>query len=326
MQPRPSTEPEEFASDRFRDAFEFGLLPTWLCDLEQQFIEVNDAFCGMLGRERDQILQRHFSEFTHPEEREIDAHETTLMLRGERDSYAREERLLREGGRVIWGLVAVRLVRDGAGMPLYFVGQANDLTEYRQREQRLRHLADHDPLTGLLNRRGFGRELRRHVSRLARYGSKGALLMLDLDNFKGYNDANGHAGGDELLRAVSESLGSRLRGGDMLGRIGGDEFAVLLPEVTPEQAEVVAAALVQSVRELSRDGTPKVTASVGIFCFDQSERLSEDGAMIGADLAMYAAKHGGRDRHAPFSKRMAPQGDPMLLASPLSSPIDRAKR
>jgi len=221
-------------------------------------------------------------------------------------------------------LAATRLIRDPEGEPLYFVGQATDLTEYHTREQRLRHLADHDPLTGLLNRRGFGRELRRHVSRLTRYGITGAMLMLDLDNFKAYNDAHGHTGGDELLQTVSSELSERLRGSDLIGRIGGDEFAVLLPEVSAEQAEVVAAALVQSVRDLSRPGEPTVTISVGIFVFDDVERPSEDRAMVGADLAMYAAKRGGRDRHAPFSARTLEDAGAMLFARPVARPADPA--
>jgi diguanylate cyclase (GGDEF)-like protein len=266
----------------------------------------------------------HVSEFTHPDERATEAQDAGDMLAGEREGATREKRLLRADGRAIWVLAATRLIRDAEGEPLYFVGQASDLTDYHVREQRLRHLADHDPLTGLLNRRGFGRELRRHVSRLMRYGTTGALLMLDLDNFKAYNDAHGHAGGDKLLQAVSNGLSERLRGSDLIGRIGGDEFAVLLPEVSSEQAEVVAAALVQSVRELDQPGEQPVTISVGIFCFDDVERLSEDRAMVGADLAMYAAKHGGRDRHAPFSPRTLEDAEAMLLAAPVARPSDPA--
>jgi diguanylate cyclase (GGDEF)-like protein/PAS domain S-box-containing protein len=323
ISPAQNQDSSDPAEDRYRSAFEHALLPAWICDIEQRYVDVNDALCQMLGRPREELLGRHFSDSTHPDERLADAEQAEAMLTGQRDSCTREKRMIRADGRVIWVLVAVRLVRDAGGAPLYFVAQANDLTDYHLREQRLRHLADHDPLTGLLNRRGFGRELRRHVSRLARYGTKGALLMLDLDNFKGYNDAHGHAGGDELLRAVGSGLGARLRAGDVLGRIGGDEFAVLLPEASPEQADVVAAALVLSVREIEQDGDPKVTASVGIFCYNDMERLSEDGAMISADLAMYAAKHGGRDRHAPFSGRMAIEPDPMLL-EPVASPSDPA--
>ncbi len=323
MQPRLPAE-SEGSPDRFRSAFTHAPLPAWICDLEQRYTDVNDALCEMLGRSHHELVGQPASEFSHPDERTGDLRDMESMLTGERDGCTREKRLLRADGTIIWVLVAMRLIRDPNGIPLYFVAQANDLTDYHLREQRLQHLADHDALTGLLNRRGFGRELRRHISRLARYGTKGALLMLDLDNFKGYNDAHGHGGGDELLRAVSTGLSRRLRAGDIIGRIGGDEFAVLLPEASREQASVVAGALVESVREVPQESGPKVTASVGIFCFDDVERLSEDGAMVGADLAMYEAKHGGRDRHAPFSGRTPRTDDPARLSAPVADPSDPA--
>ena len=295
----------EVSVDRFRSAFDHGLLPAWICDPQQRYTDVNEALCEMLGRPREELIGRAVSDSSHRDEVTGDQQEFESMLTGERDGCTREKRLVRADGTpdgaVIWVLVATRLIRARDGTPLYFVAQANDLTDYRLREQRLRHLADHDALTGLLNRRGFGRELRRHISRLERYGSKGALLMLDLDNFKRYNDAHGHAAGDDLLQTVSVGLSRRLRAGDMIGRIGGDEFAVLLPEASGDQASVVGAALVEAVREIPQGDDRPVTASVGIFSFDDVEQLSADGAMVGADLAMYAAKRAGRDRHAPFS-------------------------
>jgi diguanylate cyclase (GGDEF)-like protein/PAS domain S-box-containing protein len=301
LMPADPESPADPAHDRFRSAFEDVPLPTWICDLQQRCTDVNDALCQMLGLSRELVVGRHFSEFAHPTDRLTDERDASEMLAGERDGYTRERRLIHADGKVIWVLAAVKLIRGTAGAPLYFIAQASDVTEYHLREQRLRHLADHDPLTGVLNRRGFGHELRRHISRLERYGTKGALLMLDLDHFKDYNDAHGHAGGDRLLQAVATGLSGRLRSGDVLGRIGGDEFAVLLPETTSEQAEVVAAALVQSVRETSQAGDPAITASVGIFSFHENERLSDDEAMVGADLAMYAAKHEGRNRYSLFS-------------------------
>ncbi len=292
---------EKPAAGRYRVAFEQALMAEWFCDTDLTLVQVNDSLCELLGRSCNELEGSNLAEFTHPDELRLDGHERAEMLSGVRESCTREKQLLRSDGSIIWAIVATRLIRAADdGTPLYFFGQAADVTEHHLREQRLRHLADHDSLTGLVNRRGFGRELRLHISRLGRYGAKGALLMLDLDNFKGYNDVHGHAGGDALLKTVANVLSERLRGGDVLGRIGGDEFSVLLPEATPEQAEVVAAALVQAVRELEQQNSPGVTASVGIFCFDDADSLSEHHAMVGADLAMYAAKHAGRDRHAPL--------------------------
>ncbi len=310
--PGLSSETDDVAAERYRIAFEHAVLPAWFCDTELRLTEVNEALCQMLGRPREVLLGKQLSEFTHTDDRGGGGQDSALLLSGERVASAREQQMLLPDGSALWAFVVMSVVRDADGRPSYLVGQATDLTEHHTREQRLRHLADHDPLTGLVNRRGFGRELRRHVSRIARYGAKGALLMLDVDNFKGYNDVNGHAGGDALLQGVAQRLSARLRGGDVIGRIGGDEFAVLLPEVTPEQAEIVGAALVQSVRELGAGTEPRVTASVGIFCFDERHGLSEHSAMVGADVAMYAAKHAGRDRHAPFTLWTSTSASPSM--------------
>jgi diguanylate cyclase (GGDEF)-like protein/PAS domain S-box-containing protein len=295
----PLSETEASAADRYRSAFEHAVLPAWFCDSQLRLTEVNAAFCEMLGRTREQLVGRRLPEFIHPSEHDDDEHELRSLLSGERDAVAREKRMLRPDNAMLWALVVMSTARDADGRVSYLVGQATDLTEHHRRETRLRHQADHDPLTGLVNRRGFGRELRRHISRVERYGATGALLMIDLDNFKIYNDTNGHAGGDALLQTVAIALTARLRAGDVVGRIGGDEFAVLVPAATTEQAEVVGAALVESVRELGQDSDPPVTASVGIFCFDDQPELSEHHAMVGADLAMYAAKSAGRNRYAP---------------------------
>ena len=286
---------------RYRIAFQHAVLPAWFGDGELRLTEVNDALCAMLGRSREELLGRRLSEFARADAPAGEERNAAPLRKGEHSASAREQQLLRADGSPIWALVTQTVVRDPDGTVRFLIGQATDLTEHRLREKRLRHLADHDPLTGLVNRRGFGRDLRRHTSRIVRYGAKGALLMLDLDGFKAYNDANGHAGGDALLQAVAHGLDTRLRGGDVVGRIGGDEFAVLLPEATPHQAEVVAVALVQAVREIGLAGKPQVTVSVGIFCFNEQNGLSEHHAMVGADLAMYSAKHAGRDRHAPFT-------------------------
>jgi diguanylate cyclase (GGDEF)-like protein/PAS domain S-box-containing protein len=297
----PSPETASPTEDRYRLAFEHAVLPAWFCDPDLYLTEVNAAFCEMLGRPRDELVGKPLMDFVHPDERAEEERERVSLPSGERGASAREKRMLRPDNAMLWALVVLSVVRDDDGRPIYIAGQATDLTEHHRREARLRHQADHDPLTGLVNRRGFGRDLRRHVSRLQRYGAKGALLMIDLDNFKAYNDTNGHAGGDALLHTVAIALTARLRAGDVVGRIGGDEFAVLLPEATPEQAEIVGAALVESVRELGKGSEPRVTASVGVFNFDDEHGLSEHDAMVGADLAMYAAKNAGRDRYTPFT-------------------------
>ncbi len=128
------------------------------------------------------------------------------MLEGELSSHRAERRYLHASGSAVWVAVNSTLVRNADGKPLHFLSQMQDITERRRHEAELRHMADHDPLTGLLNRRSFERELERHVAYVERYGPKGAAIVLDLDHFKTINDTLGHSAGDELIVRVAHAL------------------------------------------------------------------------------------------------------------------------
>jgi diguanylate cyclase (GGDEF)-like protein len=177
-----------------------------------------------------------------------------------------------------------------------------DVTERRQFEDRLQHLAEHDPLTDLYNRRRFADELEREAARSARYSSGGALLLMDLDNFKGVNDNYGHVWGDEVLRGVARVLQSRVRGTDVLARLGGDEFAILLPEADEVRAVKLAEELLEVLRSQSVEsdqGAIEITTSFGVVTLDA---IRDSGAdpLVAADAAMYRAKGDGRDRLAVY--------------------------
>jgi diguanylate cyclase (GGDEF)-like protein len=175
------------------------------------------------------------------------------------------------------------------------------VTERRKFAEQLEHMALHDPLTGLLNRRGFDDELAGHVARCRRYGPDGALLVLDLDHFKRVNDTLGHHAGDGLIAAVARLLRSRLRETDVLARLGGDEFAVLLPRGGLEEAGRVGSALLRALAEEAAEslGIPRrrpVTGSIGIAAF--TEDATPQDVLAAADIAMYDAKDAGRDQLA----------------------------
>ncbi len=177
-----------------------------------------------------------------------------------------------------------------------------DVTERRRYEQRLQHLADHDSLTGLYNRRRFDEEVERELSRTARSGSRGAAPSIDLDNFKAINDSAGHAAGDTVLREVARTLDARLRDTDVLARLGGDEFAVLLPTTGPQAARVTAEQLLEALRncEIDVDGTLfRISASIGVALVEPGSLANE--ILVSADLALYAAKTEGRDRIVVFT-------------------------
>jgi diguanylate cyclase (GGDEF)-like protein len=171
--------------------------------------------------------------------------------------------------------------------------------ERRRSEERLQYMADHDPLTGLLNRRRLEEELERHAAEVRRYGSTGALLLLDLDRFKHVNDVLGHKAGDELLVSVASLLRERLRSSDVVARLGGDEFALLLPRGGADEASKLADDLLTAVREravvVSAGQRRGITASIGIALFDDPAEATGDDVLLKADLAMYDAKEAGRD-------------------------------
>ena len=166
-----------------------------------------------------------------------------------------------------------------------------------ERMQRLEREASHDSLTGLKNRRRFEEDLRTAMARSRREGTTGALLMIDLDNFKRVNDSRGHPAGDRLIKEIAEVLRRRTRESDALARLGGDEFAIVLPRCSLSEARVVAEAIAEAIRQHAPEDTDvePITASVGIAMFGDDPRVSFASLVSEADTAMYAAKDSGRD-------------------------------
>ena len=185
------------------------------------------------------------------------------------------------------------------GSVTHVVGTGIDVTETREWaaertavEERLRHIADHDALTGLYNRRRFEQELDRHITHGRRYGMDGALLVMDLDRFKQVNDGHGHRAGDHVLADVAKALRQRLRESDILARFGGDEFAVLMPHGGAPEAAELANLMVTSVnRDVTTPAGP-LDASVGYALFEHAT-TSSDEVLSRADDAMYADKAAG---------------------------------
>jgi diguanylate cyclase (GGDEF)-like protein/PAS domain S-box-containing protein len=187
------------------------------------------------------------------------------------------------------------------GSVTHVVGTGIDVTETREleaervvAEERLRHIADHDGLTGLYNRRRFEQELDRHIVHGRRYGMDGALLVIDLDRFKKVNDGHGHRAGGRVLAAVAAVLRKRLRESDILARFGGDEFAVLMPHGGAAEAAELANLVVNAVRREVTTPAGPLDASVGWALFEDST-ISSSEVLSRADDAMYADKaDGGR--------------------------------
>jgi len=166
-----------------------------------------------------------------------------------------------------------------------------ELAEARARIAELEQRADVDPLLDILNRRGFERELKRSLAYMKRYGAAAALVYIDLDRFKAINDQHGHAAGDRLLKAVARELTGRVRASDVVGRLGGDEFGVLMWNVSEPQAAMRARELENRIEWLSLEqgpAQPGVGASAGVVML--AAELDAAGAIDAADRAMYARK------------------------------------
>ncbi|MBL8260430.1 MAG: EAL domain-containing protein [Candidatus Competibacteraceae bacterium] len=171
-----------------------------------------------------------------------------------------------------------------------------DITARKKAELRLAWLADHDPLTGLYNRRRFTQELNEAVAAARRYRRAGALLFLDLDQFKYINDTSGHHAGDRLLQRLGELLPSILREVDVIGRLGGDEFAVILNQATADEAVQVAKKILAHICEIEfpvEERVHKLSASIGIALFPE-HGINIEELLARADLAMYQVKDSGR--------------------------------
>jgi diguanylate cyclase (GGDEF)-like protein/PAS domain S-box-containing protein len=209
-----------------------------------------------------------------------------------------ETERVRKDGTLINVSLTASPIRDASGRIGSVAIIARDTTERARYEERLRHLADHDQLTGLFNRRHFDEQLKRELARAGRYADHSAVLSIDIDNFKSINDSAGHAAGDAVLVQMARVLSNRFRSSDLVARLGGDEFGVLLSEVGAREARAAAEDLLHEIRSSPAiyGGKPfRISASIGVAAFESDDATAGE-VLVNADLAMYAAKTGGRDR------------------------------
>jgi diguanylate cyclase (GGDEF)-like protein len=180
-----------------------------------------------------------------------------------------------------------------------------DITERKQYEEKLKQLALHDPLTGLPNRIYFSERIKEEMNRANLTKRLLAVFTLDIDKFKEINDTMGHDIGDKVLKEFSKRVKSALRKDDTFARVGGDEFVILLPDLTDENNTVeVADRILQSVRCEMNVGSysASITTSIGIS-FYSDYKQEEKVLLKQADIALYEAKKYGRDRYQIFSRK-----------------------
>ncbi len=297
------------SEERFRLAFEQNMAPMLFVDLDDVVIAANDAFCRMIGFSREDLIGRDSTPFTHPDDVGIteESHRRATLSDLSQDRYVK--RYLRRDGRTVIVEVLRSPARDSTGKTLYYVISERDVTEEHALTAQLSHQALHDPLTGLANRALFEDRLAHAYARVTRQHSLGAVLLLDLDDFKGVNDVHGHLVGDQLLVAVARRFEQTLRSADTIGRFGGDEFLYLAEGLSsPDDAVDVATRLMGVLAEPFFIGGVQIEqrASIGVVVW---EGESKDPAEIirDADVALYEAKSKGQGHHVIFTPSMHQQ-------------------
>jgi diguanylate cyclase (GGDEF)-like protein/PAS domain S-box-containing protein len=296
------------SEERFSSAFDFAAIGMALVAVDGRYLQVNSSLTHILGYDREELLNLNFRNLSQDGEchkmLEHQLHQVPLdaltLLPIEVQCFHKTV------GKMVWVLLSGSLVRNGAGEPQYFIIQVQDISERKAIEQQLTYIANHDALTGLLNRQQFHNRLTETLTYSQRHGSKLALIFLDLDRFKLINDTLGHWIGDLLIKAVAERLKKSFRSNDTLARLGGDEFIMLLSDI--EHIEDVARIAQKTIDLLTQPFTLEgndivVTASVGISVFpddgDNSQTL-----MMNADSAMYLAKERGKNNYQFYTLAM----------------------
>lgn len=294
----------ERAESGYQAAFEDAPVGMAQVSADGRLQRVNPALCAMVGYSRADLEGRDLLSLLHPDDAWDAASSIDKLLSRQSVDYRAEGRYINARAETIWVAVSSAAVLGNDGEIDHMLMHFLDITDRKNAEEQLQQLANHDPLTGLLNRRGFEAELERQATLVERYGPAGALLLLDLDHFKQVNDTLGHSAGDQLIVAIADVLRRTVRDSDVVARIGGDEFAVILPEDGRLEAEHVAEKILHATRgEVTMlDGQyPRtVTASIGVAMFDDPGLTGKD-VLINADVTMYDAKQSGRDRSATFS-------------------------
>jgi len=291
---------------RFRSAFDDASVAMALMDFDGHYVRVNTAFCQMLGYDEAELLGLHSADVTYPDDRHLHLPYARQLYAREIDSFQVEKRYQRRDGQPVWTILNLSRVRGDDGERGHFLAQMQDMTERKRLEAQLRHDALHDTLTGLPNRALLLDRLEQSLAHSRRHERATAILFLDLDNFKVVNDSLGHSEGDRLLVDTAARIAGCVRDEDTVSRFGGDEFAILLPDVTDlsdavEVAGRIAVAFAEPFRLAGREIA--ITTSTGIV-LSRDTLDTPDDLLRHADVAMYRAKQLGKNRYDVFDAEM----------------------
>ncbi len=285
------------SEERFRLLYERAPVAYQSLDRHGRILEVNEAWLAQLGYPPEAVIGHLFSEFLAPGQGNL-LQDRFCQFLATGEVHGADFDIVSKDGDILVFEVEGRIGRDAEGRFKQTHCVLHNITERKALERRLAHLAATDALTGLANRRHFLDQMALALARQKRYDTPTALLMLDLDWFKTVNDRYGHAAGDEVLRHASTVMASSLRRIDLIGRLGGEEFAILLPDTEADGAHEFAERLRQLVASQPARTGPSdipITLSIGVTLFVAHDD-DIDTILARADRALYRAKENGRNR------------------------------
>jgi diguanylate cyclase (GGDEF)-like protein/PAS domain S-box-containing protein len=298
------------SENRFRIMADSAPVLIWIAGADRRFTYFNKVWLQFTGRQLNREIGHGWLESVHEEDRPsfMAAFENAFAMRAE---FSLEFRMRRMDGDYRWLLGHGVPYFDAEGDFLGYIGSCLDITERHQMEQQVRQLAFFDQLTGLPNRTLLLDRLKQAITASDRSGRCGALLFIDLDNFKSLNDTQGHDVGDLLLKEVARRLLHCVRDGDTVARLGGDEFVIVVTNLSVHDSEsanhveTVAEKILATLNQGYRFGgiAHHSTASIGATLF-HGAKISIDDLMKQADLSMYRSKAAGRNTICFFDEAM----------------------
>ena len=295
------------SAELFQAAFDFAAIGMALVFPNGRCQRVNRSLCEILGYTDQELLATDFQDFVHRDERITARTKWEQLLSGKIPGYQIETRCIHSDGHEVWVLWSVSKAMVEHSESAHLIFQIQNITDRKAAEERLLHDAFHDALTGLPNRALMMDHLKLAIARNKRKSNLTfAVLYLDLDRFKVVNDSFGHMIGDQLLVGIARRLEACVRPGDTVARVGGDEFTILLEDVTDVGEAVSVAERIQQELKLPFTLSGRdvfTTVSVGIApgsnSYNQPDEILRD-----ADTAMYRSKSLGKARHEMFDEEM----------------------
>ena len=305
---RTRTEEELCRSENFLSTiFDSIHDPFSIVNHEYRIIKFNDAYARMREKRSGDLFGKKCYEALHNRPGVCDECIVDRTFQT-KDPCAKEKQLTRSDGSTLWIEIYTYPIFDHAGNVSHVIEYTRNITDRKQEEEEkkrmiatLNHLSTTDGLTGLLNRRALNDTLKREIDRATRYNTNLSLVLCDIDKFKHINDSFGHTAGDRALLSVAMALQKSLRKADIVGRYGGDEFMIILPETSLAGAKRIAEKIRRTVEgldlEIPWNKQVRVTLSMGVAsCCAPVENI--DTFVTLADTALYASKEAGRNRVA----------------------------